>query len=344
MRPFVFVTHKLADAALGRLREYCDFAVGTERGQLSRDLLLSEAGQASGLLCLLTDRVDEELFKAAPHLRIVANVAVGYNNIDLEAARQRGIYVTNTPGVLTDATADLTWALILSVTRRVVEADTWVRAGNFKSWDFDLFPGFGLNGKTLGIIGYGRIGRAVARRATGFGMQVLYCGRNEIAFRDDPPLTVSRTGMLNQPLNDSARIGGLQDGLTVRRTEFRELLAQSDIVSVHVPLTATTRHLIDRTAIARLKSSAYFINTSRGEIADERALTEALLAGKLAGAGLDVYEHEPQITPELMTLPNVVLLPHIGSATRDTRLAMAMTAVENIIDVMTGKEPRNLVR
>lgn len=344
MRPFVFVTHKLPDAALGRLREYCDFAVGTERGQLSRDLLLSEAGQASGLICLLTDRVDEEFFKAAPHLRIVANVAVGYNNIDLEAARQRGIYVTNTPGVLTEATADLTWALILAVTRRVVEADIWVRAGNFKSWDFDLFPGFGLNGKTLGIIGYGRIGRAVARRATGFGMQVLYCGRNEIAFRDDPPLTVPRTGMLHQPLNDSARIGGLQDGLTVRRTEFRELLAQSDIISVHVPLTATTRHLIDQTAIARLKSSAYFINTSRGEIADERALTAALLAGKLAGAGLDVYEHEPQITPELMTLPNVVLLPHIGSATRDTRLAMAMTAVENIIDVMTGREPRNLVR
>lgn len=341
MRPAVFVTRKLADAALGRLNEICDFNLGTG----TRESLLQGVRHVEGLVCLLTDRIDEEVLEAAPRLRVIANVAVGYNNIDIEAAKRRGIHVTNTPDVLTDATADLTWALILSVTRRVVEADQWVRAGNFKTWDFDLFPGFGLSGKALGIIGYGRIGRAVARRATGFGMQVLYCGRNEIAFRDDPPLVMARggTGTLPGPINDSTRLGGLQDGLSVRRTEFRELLAQADIISVHVPLTAATRHLIDRDAIARMKTSAYFINTSRGEVVNERALTEALLAGRLAGAGLDVYEHEPQITPELMTLSNVVLLPHIGSATRDTRLAMALTAVENVLDVLTGKAPRHPV-
>ncbi|MFN7949953.1 MAG: D-glycerate dehydrogenase [Blastocatellia bacterium] len=347
MRPFVFVTRKLPDAALDRLSEVCDFEVGTDRQTLARESLLQGASRAAGLICLLTDRIDRELMDAAPNLKVVANVAVGYNNVDVATAQQRGIFVTNTPGVLTDATADLTWALILSVTRRVVEADAWVRAGNFKAWDFDLFPGFGLTARTLGIIGYGRIGRAVARRATGFGMTVQYCGRNEIAFRDDPTRATlrGRTSSSSPSLiNDSVRLtASLQDGLSVRRAGFYELLEQSDIVSLHVPMAATTKHLIDHDALAHMKPSAFLINTARGEIVDEAALVDALKQGKIAGAGLDVYEHEPQVSPELMTMKNVVLLPHIGSATRETRLAMAMTAVENAIDALSGRTPRNVV-
>lgn len=347
MRPFAFVTRTLPAAALDRLREVCDFEVGADSQSLAREALLEGVRNAEALICLLTDRIDREVIEAAPHLKVIANVAVGYNNIDVAAAQQRGIFVTNTPGVLTDATADLTWALILTVTRRVVEADAWVRAGNFRAWDFDLFPGFGLTSRTLGIVGYGRIGRAVARRATGFGMTVLYCGRNEIAFRDDPTSSTLRSRMSQSSpslINDSMRLtAALQDGLSVRRAAFHELLEQADIVSLHVPMAATTKHLIDRDALAHMKPTAFLINTARGEVIDEAALVEALSQGKIAGAGLDVYEHEPQVSPELMTMNNVVLLPHIGSATRETRLAMAMTAVENVIDAVSGRTPRNVV-
>lgn len=346
MRPFVFVTRKLPDAALDRLSEVCDFEVGTDRATLAREALLRGVSRAEGLICLLTDRIDRELMDAAPKLKVIANVAVGYNNVDVATAQQRGIFVTNTPGVLTDATADLTWALILSVTRRVAEADAWVRAGNFKAWDFDLFPGFGLTGRTLGIVGYGRIGRAVARRATGFGLMVQYCGRNEIAFRDDPTSATLRGRTSSSPalINDSVRLtASLQDGLSVRRAGFYELLAQSDIVSLHVPMAATTKYLIDREALAHMKPTAFLINTARGEVVDEAALVEALKRGTIAGAGLDVYEHEPQISPELLALNNVVLLPHIGSATRETRLAMALTAIENALEALAGRTPRNVV-
>ena len=344
MRPKVFITRKLPSAALERLGEFCDYEVGTESGHLSREALMAGVRRAAGLICLLTDRIDEEVIAAAEGLRVIANVAVGYNNIDVSAAQKRGIFVTNTPDVLTDATADLTWALILAVTRRIIEADAFTRSGQFTTWDLDLFLGSGLSGKTLGIIGYGRIGRAVARRAAGFGPLVLYCGRDEIAFRDDPPRT---TGLLSRrpseattaPLNASVR----QDGLVARRAGFYQLLEQSDIVTLHVPLAAATRHLIDRAAFARMKPSAYLINTARGEVVDEAALVEALQDGRLAGAGLDVYEHEPQITPQLITLSNVVLLPHIGSATRETRTAMALLAVENTIDALSGRPPRNAI-
>ncbi len=348
MRPFVFVTRKLPEAALARLEEVCHFKIGADHLTLSREALLQGVRHADALISILTDRIDHEVITAGSNLKVIANVAVGYNNIDVTAAQQRGIYVTNTPGVLTDATADLTWALMLAVTRRVVEADAWVRAGKFKAWDFDLFPGCGLSGKTLGIIGYGRIGRAVARRATGFGMSVLYCGRNEIAFRDDPirlPGRVSHRASLpgTSPLTDTTRHSALQDGLMVRRADYHDLLAQADIISLHVPMAAATKHLIDRAAFARMKPTAYLINTARGEIVDEAALVEALSEGRIAGAGLDVYEHEPQVSPRLMTMNHVVLLPHLGSATRETRTAMALLAVENTIDVLTGHAPRNPV-
>ena len=245
MRPFVFVTRKLPEAALARLDQVCDFKLGTDQLSLSRDALLQGVSYADGLISILSDRIDHEVMAAGPNLKVIANVAVGYNNIEVSAAQQRGIYITNTPGVLTEATADLTWALILAITRRVVEADGWVRAGQFKAWDFDLFPGTGLSGKTLGIIGYGRIGRAVARRATSFGLAVLYCGRNEIAFRDDPIRLPGRASHRSQsgqhgtnPLTDSARHSALQDGLMVRRADFNDLLEQSDIISLHVPMAA----------------------------------------------------------------------------------------------------------
>jgi glyoxylate reductase len=344
MRPKVFVTRKLPSPALVRLGQMCDYEIGTERGPLERGALLSGVRQADGLVCLLTDQIDREVIASAERLRVIANVAVGYNNIDVSAAQQRGIFVTNTPDVLTDATADLTWALILAVTRRVIEADAFVRAGKFTSWDLDMFLGAGLTGKTLGVVGYGRIGRAVARRAAGFGMPVLYCGRDEIAFRDDPPRT---TGLLNrrprEAVTASLSAGARQDSLTPKRSGFNALLEQADIITLHVPLAAATRHLIDQAALARLKPTAYLINTARGEIVDEAALSEALAQERLAGAGLDVYEHEPQVSPPLLAMSNVILLPHIGSATHETRTAMALLAVENAMDALSGHPPRNAI-
>jgi glyoxylate reductase len=342
MRPQVFVTRQLPSPAIDRLAEVCDYQIGVERGVLDRDSLLAGVREADGLVCLLTDAVDREVIEAGTRLRVIANVAVGYNNIDVAAARARGVYVTNTPDVLTEATANLTWALILAVTRRIVEADAFTRAGNFTGWDFDMMMGSGITGKTLGVVGYGRIGRAVARRATGFGMQVVYCGRDDVAFRDDPhhnSIMLARTGHTS-PLSQSARL----DGLAARRVSFYQLLEMADIVTLHVPLAAATRHLIDRGAFARMKPTAYLINTSRGPVVDEAALVGALRERRIAGAGLDVYEREPEISAPLLEMSNVVLLPHIGSATLETRTAMAILAVENAIDVLSGRTPRSEVR
>jgi glyoxylate reductase len=342
MRPQVFVTRQLPSPAIDRLAAVCDHQIGVERGVLDRDSLLAGVSEADGLVCLLTDAVDREVIEAGTRLRVIANVAVGYNNIDVAAARARGVYVTNTPDVLTEATANLTWALILAVTRRIVEADAFTRAGKFTGWDFDMMMGSGITGKTLGVVGYGRIGRAVARRATGFGMQVVYCGRDDVAFRDDPrhnSIMLARQGHTN-PLSQSARL----DGLAARRVSFYQLLETADIVTLHVPLAAATRHLIDRSAFARMKPTAYLINTSRGPVVDEAALVGALRELRIAGAGLDVYEREPEVSAPLLEMSNVVLLPHIGSATRETRTAMAMLAVENAIDVLSGRAPRSEVR
>jgi glyoxylate reductase len=327
---------------MNRLAEVCDYQIGVEGEVLDRDSLLAGVREADGLICMLTDAVDREVIEAGTRLRVIANVAVGYNNIDLAAARARGVYVTNTPGVLTEATANLTWALILAVTRRIVESDAFTRAGKFTGWDFDLLLGSGITGKTLGVVGYGRIGRAVARRATGFGMQVVYCGRDDIAFRDDPhhnSIMLSRQGRTS-PLSQSARI----DGLAARRVSFYQLLETADIVTLHVPLAAATRHLIDRVAFARMKPTAYLINTARGSVVDEAALVEALQERRIAGAGLDVYENEPEISAPLLEMRNVTLLPHIGSATLETRTAMATLAVENVIDVLSGRAPRSEIR
>jgi len=342
MRPRVFVTRQLPTPAMNRLAEVCDYQVGVEHGALDREALLAGVREADGLICLLTDTVDREVINASVRLRVIANVAVGYNNIDVATAQQRGIYVTNTPDVLTDATADLTWALILAVTRRLVEADAFTRAGKFTGWDLEMMLGSGVTGKTLGVVGYGRIGRAVARRATGFGMQVVYCGRDDIAFRDDPQHNTAMAGRQNVTglLSQSARL----EGLAARRVSFNQLLETADVITVHVPLAAATNHLIDAAAFARMKPGAFLINTARGPIVDEAALVEALRQGRIAGAGLDVYEREPEISAPLIEMNNVVLLPHVGSATLETRTAMAMVAVENAIDALSGRIPRCLVR
>jgi len=276
------------------------------RSSLLRGSLEEAARRSVALVTLLTDRVDRSILEAGKGLRIVANVAVGVDNIDVTSATRLGILVTNTPGVLTEATADLTWALILAVARRVVEGDALVRAGKFRGWNLDLLRGFDLRGKTLGIIGAGRIGKAVARRARGFGLKVLVHSR--------------------------------RSGVPLRR-----LLGSSDFVSIHCPLTPETHHVIGRREFGWMKRTSILINTARGPIVDEKALIEALRRGRIAGAGLDVYEREPIVPAALRRLKNVVLLPHVGSATVETRRRMVEMAVANVKAVLAGRRPPNLV-
>jgi glyoxylate reductase len=253
---------------------------------------------------------------AATDLRVIANVAVGYDNIDVEYARSRGIVITNTPDVLTEAVAELTWGLVLAVARRIVEGDRTVRRGDWRGWALDYMLGTELSGKRFGIVGFGRIGRAVARRAGAFGMSVVYARKAAGGAGPAGPADAS-----------------------AREVSFDELLVTSDVVSLHVPLTPATRHLIDQRALARMKRSAYLINTSRGQIVDEDALAWALAERLLAGAALDVYENEPHVHPRLRELENVILAPHIGSATTETRTAMADLAVRNVIAELGGKPP-----
>lgn len=268
--------------------------------------LRARVADKDALVCLLTDTIGRDVLDAALRLKIVANVAVGFNNIDVVHARSRGVVVTNTPDVLTEAVADFTWALLLAITRRVSEGERLVRRGAWKGWALDFMLGSALAGKQLGIVGLGRIGRAVANRAPGFGMRVVYSSRHEPRVSPD-------------------------------QVSFDHLLATSDVVSVHVPLTPDTRHLIDQRALSRMKPTAYLVNTSRGPVVDEAALAAALAERVIAGAALDVYEHEPQIHPDLLGLENALLAPHLGSATVETRTAMADLAVENVLAVLAGK-------
>jgi glyoxylate reductase len=311
----VFTTYPLppqAQAALGGA------TVRTYRGPqpIPAAALARGVRDADGLLCLLTERIDAELLAAAPRLRAVANCAVGYDNIDVAAAAARGIVVTNTPDVLTETSADLAWALLLAAARRVVEGDRLVRSGVWPGWSPDLLLGTDVHGATLGIVGLGRIGAAVARRARGFGMRVLYTQRHRLR---RPPAGA-------------------------RFTPLPRLLAQADFVSLHVPLTAATRHLIGARELTRMKRTAILVNTSRGPVVDERALVRALASGRIAAAGLDVYEREPETPAALRALPNVVLTPHIASATTETRRRMAILAAMNLAAALAGREPPNRVR
>ncbi|HOB74043.1 MAG TPA: D-glycerate dehydrogenase [Phycisphaerae bacterium] len=317
--PFnVYVTRRIPEAGLEILRRHCDrVEVNPEDRVLSRDELLAAVRDRDGVLCLLTDTIDDETLAAAgPRCRAFANMAVGYNNVDLAAATRRGIMITNTPGVLTETTADLAWALMLAVARRVVEGDRFFRTGRWTGWGPMQFLGHDVHKTTLGIVGAGRIGTAVGRRSVGFGMRLLYT---------DP-----------HPSGELDRIGA-------RRVDLDTLLRESDFVTLHVALNERTHHLIGRRELALMKPTACLINTARGPIIDEAALVEALRERRIAGAGLDVYENEPEPAPGLVELDNVVCIPHLGSATEATRAKMATMAAENLVAALRGERPPNLV-
>jgi glyoxylate reductase len=307
--PRIVVTRALPPAALEPLHSVGSVWVSPHDRPLTVEELHAAVRGASAIISMLTDRIDDDLLAAAgPNLKIVANTAVGYDNLDVPAIIRHGVLASNTPGVLVDATADLAMTLLLAVTRRVPEGDRLVRSGTPWSWDIAFMLGSGLQGKQLGIIGMGSIGQAVARRAAAFGMDVVHHSRRPVDVDGSRPL----------PLD--------------------ELLATSDVVSLHCPLTPETRHLIDADALRAMKHGAYLINTARGPIVDEAALAAALADGTIAGAGLDVYENEPEVHDELRRLDNVVLAPHLGSATVETRTRMAELAVDNVVAVLTGKD------
>jgi glyoxylate reductase len=318
VKPPVLLTRRIPSLVLARLEEACEVDLHAGEQAIPRDELLARVRGKHALLCLLTDRVDREVITVGTDLTIIANIAVGYDNVDVAAARERGIAVTNTPDVLTEATAELTWALILAATRRIAEGERLVRRGEWKGWALDFMLGMELRGKQLGIVGLGRIGAAVASRAPAFGMTVACC-----TLDGQPPARAS------SPLPPP----------DARPMPLDRLLATSDVVSLHVPLTASTRHLIDRAALMRMKRTAFLVNTARGPVVDEAALAWALGERLIAGAALDVYEEEPRIHPGLLDLDNVVLAPHLGSATGETRTAMASLAVDNVLAVLQGRPP-----
>jgi glyoxylate reductase len=315
MAKSILVSRGLPDGALRLIPPdvVTDVHAGDEG--LSKPEFMARLRGRDGLICQITDTIDDEVLAAgAPTLKVVANVAVGYNNIDVVAARRRGVVVTNTPDVLTETTADFTWALLLAAARRVVEADRYARSGAWQRWQWDLLWGKDVHGKTLGILGFGRIGRAVARRALGFGMRVLY--------------------------HDAARVdAAVEQEFRATHVARDVLLREADFVTLHTPLLPETRHLIDAAALRSMKRTAILVNAARGPIVDEAALVQALGEGWIAAAGLDVFEEEPTIHPGLLPLRNVVLAPHIASASDDTRLAMASLAVRNCLAVLDGKAP-----
>ncbi len=308
--PRTLVTRKLPSAVIDKLAAATEVDLYLGREAISRDELLKRAAGVNAIICLLTDTIDAAVLDAAgPQLTVVANVAVGYNNIDVAACRSRGIAVTNTPDVLTNACADFTWGLILAVTRRLGEGERVVRAGAWGGWALDYMLGMELRGKQLGLVGVGRIGKAVADKAPAFGMSVAYTARRAADIPNATQMSLDR------------------------------LLSTSDIVSLHCPMTPETRHLIDQKALTKMKRTAYLINTSRGPVVDEGALAWALKERLIAGAALDVYEKEPEIHRGLMSLENVLLIPHLASATTETRTAMADLAVTNAIAVLNGQPP-----
>ncbi len=314
-KPRVLASRPLFPAAQQILSAHCEMEYWKQPERISKDELFRRIKDKEGLICLLTEQVNEELLRVAPKLRIVANVAVGFDNIDLQACTKRGVVATNTPGVLDETTADFAWTLMMAVARRLGEGEALARSGNWKGWDLDQLVGTDVYGKTLGIVGFGRIGRAVARRAAGFQMKVIY--------------------------SDAVRAPQeVEKELKAEYRDFNALLAEADFVSVHVPLLAETRGLFDASRFHRMKPTAFLINTSRGPVVAEAALVHALESGNIAGAALDVYENEPLIHPGLKR-PNVVLAPHLASASLETRTKMACIAAENVVAFFTGQRPPN---
>ncbi|MFZ9015730.1 MAG: 2-hydroxyacid dehydrogenase [Ilumatobacteraceae bacterium] len=314
MAPRIVVTGRIPEAGSALLRGAGEVWSWDSEDPIPPALRDREVATADAVVTLLTDRVDAAFLDAAPRVRIVANVAVGFNNIDVAACRERGVIVTNTPDVLTDATADLAMALILMSTRRLGEGERLIRSGTPWKWGMFMMLGAGLQGRTLGIVGFGAIGRALATRARAFGMEIVYHGRRAA-----------------DPADEQA--------LGARRSSFDDLLGESDVVSLHCPYTPETHHLVDARALGTMKPSAFLVNTARGPVVDEAALAAALRDGTIAGAGLDVFEHEPEVHPGLLGLDNVVLVPHLGSATVETRSAMAELAARNVVAVLAGRAP-----
>lgn len=313
----VFVTRKIPKSGLSLLEKHFQVKVSKKDRVLTKEEIIKQAQDAEGLLCLLTDTIDKEVLSSLPHLKMIANYAVGFNNVDVSYATKKKIPVSNTPDVLTDTTAELAWALVFAVARRIVEGDSFCRDGKFSGWAPMLLLGQDVSRKTLGIIGAGRIGTAMALKSKGFNMDILY---------------------VNHQKNEQ-----LETELHAKKTSLSDLLKRSDIVSLHVPLTDETKYMISEDELKEMKESAILINTSRGPVVDENGLLKALKKDWIFGAGLDVYEHEPQIPDELLQLDNVVLLPHIGSATKETRSNMAVMAAENLIAGLNGKHPPNCV-
>ncbi len=316
-KPKVFATHGLFEDARKILEAACDVEYWSEPERPPREEVLRRVKNKEGLICLLTEKVNEELLRNAPKLRIAANVAVGFDNIDVAACTKRGVVATNTPGVLDETTADFAWTLLMAVARRLGEGEQLARSGNWKGWNLDQLCGADVWGKTLGIVGFGRIGRAVARRAQGFQMKVIYT--DAIRAAEDAEKAVH-----------------------AEYRDFNALLAESDFISVHVPLLPETRGLFDGPRFFRMKPTAYLINTSRGPVVDEAALVAALEANKIAGAALDVYENEPFIHPGLKR-NNVVLAPHLASASLETRTKMAVMAANNVVALFKGQRPANML-
>jgi glyoxylate reductase len=318
MKPKVLITRKILDEAMDYLKKYVDYEIGAADRNPAKQEIIEKVADKEGLLCWLVDPIDKDVIDSARSLKIIANCAVGYDNIDIQEAKKRGILVTNTPGVLTETTTDLTWALIFAVARRIPEADRFIREKKFRGWELELFLGKEVTGKCLGIIGMGRIGKAVAMRAQAFRMRTVYTDPQRLT-----PEEEKKYKAFFLPLD--------------------ELLSSADIITIHATLTPQSLHLISRDKIKLIKKDAILINVARGPIVDEKALAEALERNQIWGAGLDVYEQEPEIEERLLALENAVLLPHIGSASYETRLKMAMMAGRNLVQGLRGERPDNLV-
>lgn len=316
MKPKLFLTRQLPEKAMQRLHETFDLKVNPEDRALGKAEIIAGIKDAEALICLLTDTIDREVISSAENLKVISCYSVGFNNIDLEAASEFGIAVCNTAGVLTESTADLTWALIMATCRRISESERYLREGKFKAWEPLLMVGQDVHGKTLGILGMGRIGQAVAKRAIGFDMRIIYH-------------------------NGGLEVGSLP--FDAQEVNLETLLRESDILSLHTPLTPETRHLIGRAQLALMKPTSVLINTARGAIVDEAELIKALQEKRIFGAGFDVYEQEPYLPPELLALDNAVLLPHIGSASIETRTNMGLMAAENALAVLEGRTPLSRV-
>ncbi|MBI4834588.1 MAG: D-glycerate dehydrogenase [Planctomycetes bacterium] len=318
MNKSVYITQKIPECGLAILKKNrFNIEIKSEKQPVSKRELLERVRNKDGLICLLGDNIDKDIINAGSNLKIIATYSVGYDNIDVSYASKRGIMVTNTPGVLTDATAELTWALIFACARRIAESDRFIRKKEKWFWRPDLMVGTGLNNKILGIIGAGRIGQAVAYKAKGFNMEIVY--------------------------TDLSRNRKLELLTGAKKSSLHTVLSKSDFITLHTPLMQETKHLISSNEFALMKPSAYLVNTSRGAVVNEKALVVALKSGQIAGAGLDVYENEPKVNPALLKLDNVVLLPHIGSATKEARDKMATMVAENVVIALSGKQPPNLV-